>query len=75
MSSIRQDIERERELRKQRQPKRLYQADGLRAKEVTGSRVIYCESCKGPVVDSVRTREMHADEFPKCRRAMESQDK
>jgi hypothetical protein len=69
MSTIRQDIERERELRKQRQPDRVYKPDGLRAVEDTGgTEIFYCPVCKGPVVDSARAREKHKQDSKRCGR-------
>jgi predicted RNA-binding protein with PUA-like domain len=68
--TIRDDIERERTLRRQRKPTRVYKADGLRAIEVHGKKLIYCSNCKGPVVDTVRAKEIHADKNLKCRAAM-----
>lgn len=37
----------------------------------TGTTVIYCPVCKGPVVDSNRGREAHAQRSPRCRSAIE----
>lgn len=71
MTSLRQDIERARELDKQRKPDRIYKAEGLRVTESpTGTTVFYCATCKGPVVDSERAREKHAQQSERCRKAM-----
>ena len=72
MTSLRQEIERARELDRQRKPDRIYKADGLRVKESsTGTMVIYCPVCKGPVVDSSQARAKHAQQSNRCREAME----
>lgn len=68
--TLRSDIEKDRALRKMRKSTREYKAVGLRAVEVKGTRVIYCETCKGPVVNSPRARAIHADAKPKCSKAM-----
>lgn len=77
MRSIRQDIEKDRELRRYCRPNRLLEKDesGKRFKEKpTGADIFYCEACKGPVVDSERARENHVENSPGCRRAMEGKN-
>jgi hypothetical protein len=71
MTSLRQEIERARELDRQRKPDRIYKADGLRVKESpTGTEIFYCSVCKGPLVDSIQAREKHAQQSNRCREAM-----
>jgi hypothetical protein len=68
--TIRSDIEKDRILRRQKKPVRTYKADGLRAREVHATKVIYCKQCKGPVADTERAREAHVALKPLCREAM-----
>jgi hypothetical protein len=60
----------------QQQPKKYKLApskDGLQMATVpTGDEVLYCASCKGPVVDSEEARASHALQQPRCARAMGS---
>lgn len=73
MTTIRQDIEKARALQRQLKPAKLYETQGLRVKEKpTGSRVFYCATCKGPVVDSERAREIHARSSPRCKATMQT---
>lgn len=65
--TIRQDIEKERELRKAKGPKRTYIAQGLRAVEVPSpTKLFYCEECKGPVVESDRGISSHIERSARC---------
>jgi hypothetical protein len=71
MRTIRDDIERDRLLVKYCRPTRVYKPAGLRCTEqATGEGITYCSACKGPVVDSKRAREIHAQNSMKCREAM-----
>jgi hypothetical protein len=73
MTTLKNDIEKDRILRRQRKPLRIQEKDasGLRFKEHgTGTQIIYCSECHGPVVDSPRARQKHAQDQPRCRAAM-----
>jgi hypothetical protein len=71
MSTLRQVIERERDLRKLQKPNRILVSDGLNFKErATGDKVLYCPSCYAPLVDSPRARANHAQRKPKCAEAL-----
>jgi len=74
MRTIGDDIRAEYQLAKIRKRGRLYVAsdDGLRLKEkATGTKLLYCPTCKAPVVDNPRSREIHAQRSERCRKAME----
>lgn len=53
-----------------------YSADRIRAQlrpsayKSTGTRIIYCPTCKGPVVDSPQARKKHAMNKPDCAAAI-----
>ena len=73
MTSLRQEIERARELDRLRKPDRIYKADGSRVKESpTGTTIIYCPVCKGPLVDSIQAKAKHAQISNRCREVMEA---
>jgi hypothetical protein len=69
--SFSDQMNREFALSKVRRRTRSYIADGLRCKEQSSStRLIYCPTCKGPVVDTPLARRRHADDFFRCRAAI-----
>ena len=71
MRTIRDDIERDRRLSKCQRPSRIYKPSGLRCVEVeSGSEIIYCSACKGPVVNSPRAKEKHGQNSMECRKVM-----
>ena len=71
MTSLRQVIGRDRELRRLNKPDRIQIANGKTfIEESSGRTVFYCAHCHAPVVDSARGRENHARRKPACRGAM-----
>lgn len=73
MTTLRQAIERDRELRKIRKPngKLVAAENGRQFREVSsGNQVVQCPHCRAMVVDSHRGRTNHAQRLPACREAM-----
>ena len=71
MTTIRQDIEKASELQKVLKPPKIYRKAGLHIEEgPSGNSVFYCPTCKSPVVDSQRGRQVHVQISERCRQAM-----